>query len=197
MSKSSVVKFLTQDVIYNGWSTLKSFLIEYTDSDGRQSKLRREVFDSGDGSAVLLYDPIRSKILLIRQYRIVAHLANQGEDGWIYECCAGLCDQHDPETAIIKEIQEETGYQVQNVEFLFKAFASPGAHMEQISFFKANYDPSMKNSTGGGLKSENEDIEIVEIDYSDVEIAISNGKIIDQKTIILLQWALMHLINKE
>lgn len=191
--KTSIVNFLKSNIVYKGWATLTSFLIEYTSSEGKISELKREVFDSGDGAAVLMYDTDRKKILLIRQYRIVAHLGGDG-DGWLMECCAGLLDQNDPKTAIIREIEEETGYRIKDVNFLFSAYASPGAHMEKIYFYSANYDQSMQVSLGGGLESESEDIEIIEVDFDDLDKLIYSGQVIDQKTIVLLQWAKLNLL---
>ncbi len=191
----SIIRFLTEKTIYQGWATLKEYFIDYTSSRGETSTLKREIFDSGDGAAVLMYDNSRRKILLIRQYRIVAQLGGDG-DGWLTECCAGMLDKLDPETAIIKEIEEETGYRISKVAYLFAAYASPGAHMEKIYFYTAEYNPSMKISEGGGLSDEHEDIEIIEVDYADIEDLIYSGKVIDQKTIVLLLWAIIHILNK-
>jgi nudix-type nucleoside diphosphatase (YffH/AdpP family) len=191
--KKSIVKFIKKDILFKGWASLTSYVIDYTSSAGKTSRFKREVFDSGDGAAVLMYDAERKKILLIRQYRIVAHLGGDG-DGWMIECCAVLLDQNNPETAIIREIEEETGYKIENVNFLFEAYASPGAHQEKIFFYTAAYDASKRISEGGGLVSEHEDIENIEFDYNEISDLIKSGTIIDQKTIILLQWALLNLL---
>jgi GDP-mannose pyrophosphatase NudK len=191
--KSSIVQILNAKTLYQGWATLKEYLINYTSSDGKLATLKREVFDSGDGAAVLMHDESRRKILLIRQYRIVADLGGDG-DGWLLECCAGMLDNLEPEKAIIKEIEEETGYRLPNVTYLFAGYASPGAHMEKIYFYTGKYNETMRISTGGGRTDENEDIEIVEYDYSEIQDLIYSGKVIDQKTIVLLQWALLNLL---
>lgn len=192
---TSIVRFITEKIIYQGWATLKEYLIDYTSSRGKTSTLKREIFDSGDGAVVLMYDNSRRKILLISQYRIVAQLGGDG-DGWLLECCAGMLDKLDPKTAIIKEIEEETGYRVSVVDYLFAAYASPGAHMEKIYFYTAEYNSSMKISEGGGLSDEHEDIEINELDYAEIQDLIYSGKVIDQKTIVLLQWAIVHIVPR-
>lgn len=182
------VIILEETILYKGWSTLKKFVVDYTRQDGRKEKHIREIYNSGDGAAVLMYNPKEKKILLIRQFRLPALLSGH-PTGFIIECCAGMLDELDPEAAIIKEIKEETGYQVQEVNKIYEAFATPGAHMEKIHFYTAKYDASMKVHGGGGELSEQEDIEILEYGYDEIPGLLRSGSIIDAKTIILLQWA--------
>lgn len=182
------VIILEETILYKGWSTLKKFVVDYTRQDGRKEKHIREIYNSGDGAAVLMYNPKEKKILLIRQFRLPALLSGH-PTGFIIECCAGMLDELDPEAAIIKEIKEETGYQVQEVNKIYEAFATPGAHMEKIHFYTAKYDASMKVHGGGGELSEQEDIEILEFGYDEIPGLLRSGTIIDAKTIILLQWA--------
>lgn len=186
------IKFISESTIYKGWSTLKEYIIDYTRRDGRTEQQIREIYDSGDGAAVLLFNPSTRKILLIRQFRLPV-LLNGHPDGFIIECCAGMLDSLNPEQAIIKEIEEETGYKVTNVTKLYEAFATPGAHKEKIHFYSAEYNDGMKIHHGGGEITEQEDIEILEYGYHDIPDLLQSGAIIDAKTIILLQWAMMRL----
>lgn len=189
----SRVQIIGEEILYKGWSTLKKFTISYLRRDGRREIHAREIYNSGDGAAALLYNPAERKILLIRQFRLAA-LVNGHPDGFIYECCAGMLDDLDPEAAIIKEIEEETGYRVPGVQKIYEAYATPGAHMEKIHIYTASYDKSMRVHEGGGDVSEQEDIEIVEMDYESVPQLLTEGKIIDAKTNILLQWAWRELL---
>ncbi|MBC7884621.1 MAG: NUDIX domain-containing protein [Saprospiraceae bacterium] len=187
------IKIIQETTLYKGWSTLKKYIISYTRRDGRKEKHTREIYNSGDGAAVLLYNPSEKKILLIRQFRLPVLLSGH-PTGFIIECCAGMLDELDPEQAIIKEIKEETGYQVQEVTKIYEAFATPGAHMEKIHFYTAKYDATMKLNSGGGELSEQEDIELLEYDYGDIQGLLNSGEIIDAKTIVLLQWAWRELV---
>ena len=66
-------------------------------------------------------------------------------------------------------------------------FTSPGAVTERIFLFIAPYDDAQKVTYGGGLDSENEDIEIVEYAFAKALQDVKKGIIKDAKTIILLQ----------
>jgi nudix-type nucleoside diphosphatase (YffH/AdpP family) len=187
------VKILNEAVVYSGWSTLRKYIISYTrKSDGNTEEQVREIYNSGDGAAVLLYNQQSRTVLLIKQFRLPV-LLHGHVDGFILECCAGMLDLLEPEQAILKEIEEETGYQLKRVQKIFEAFATPGAHMEKIHFFTAEYDASLRLHQGGGDASEQEDIELLEYSYDELSQLLTDGSIIDAKTIILLQWAIMHL----
>ena len=183
------IKIIKEKILYKGWSTLKEYIISYTRSDGEVEDHIREIYNSGDGAAVLLYNPEEKKILLIRQFRLPV-LLNGHASGFILECCAGMLDNLNPKEAIIKEIAEETGYVIREVSKIYEAFATPGAHMEKIHFYTAAYSKNQKIHQGGGDSSEQEDIEIVEYEYKEISKLLQSGLIVDSKTIILLQWAL-------
>ena len=191
----SRVKILGEEILYKGWSTLKKYTISYIRRDGREETHTREIYNSGDGAAAMLYNPSEKKILLIRQFRLAAFV-NGHPDGFIYECCAGMLDDLHPTQAMIKEIEEETGSRVREVHKIYEAFVTPGAHMEKIHIYTAAYDDSMKVHAGGGDTREQEDIELVEFDYGQIPELLTSGQIIDAKTNILLQWAWRELIEK-
>lgn len=66
---------------------------------------------------------------------------------------------------------------------------------EKLHFFVAEYEPSMRVSDGGGLAHEGEDIEVLELGIDDALAMIADGRIIDAKTIMLLQYAALHLFR--
>jgi len=186
------IQILSETILYKGWSQLSKYIINYTRSDGKVENHVREIYDSGDGAAVLLYNPEARTIILIRQFRLPV-LLNSNHDGFILECPAGLLDAMHPKETIIKEIKEETGYNISSVTKIYEAFATPGAHKEKIHFFTAKYDASMRVHSGGGDSGEQEDIEVLEYSYDDIKSLLIDGNIIDAKTIILLQWGMLHL----
>ena len=102
------------------------------------------------------------------------------------EVCAGLLDEKNPEDCIKRETEEETGYRIHEVKKVFEAYMSPGAVTEILYFFTAEYQPEMKVSDGGGLATEHEYIEVMELPFEQAMTMVYNGEIKDAKTIMLL-----------
>jgi GDP-mannose pyrophosphatase NudK len=64
---------------------------------------------------------------------------------------------------------------------------SPGSVTEILHFFIAEYSKEMKVADGGGVAHEEENIEVLEIDFEKAMAMIQSGEIKDGKTIMLLQ----------
>jgi hypothetical protein len=60
---------------------------------------------------------------------------------------------------------------------------------EILYFFIAEYSDAMKVSAGGGLEHEQENIEVLELNFDEAYSMIESGEIKDGKTMILLQYA--------
>lgn len=186
------VKIKSNEILSDNWYTLRKIDFEYQLEDGSWQNQKREAYDRGNGAAVLLYNPTTKKVILTRQFRMPTYL-NGNQDGMMIEVCAGLLDELDPEACIIKEIEEETGFRVPKVEKIFEAYMSPGSVTEILHFFIAKYDASMKINEGGGNPEETENIEVLEMNFEQALDAITTGKIKDAKTLMLLQYAKLHL----
>ncbi|MDL2404555.1 NUDIX domain-containing protein [Rhizobium calliandrae] len=184
------VEIVNEKTLSDQWTRLSSFDIDYTDSAGETHRLEREIYHRTPAACILLYDPKRETVILVRQFRLPAHLT--GFPGWMIEVPAGLLDGDHPEEAIRREAIEETGFRVREVNFLFKAFTSPGAVVEVMHFFAAVVDATDRIGSGGGLADEHEDIDVLEVKLADAMAMIEAGEIYDAKTIILLQWATLN-----
>jgi GDP-mannose pyrophosphatase NudK len=188
--KNKKYNILTTKVLHKGWSALSSFEMEYYFADGTKTIVHREIYDSGDGAAVLMHNPSEKKVLLVKQFRLAAVL-NGHPDGFILESCAGMLDINHPEKAIIKEIEEETGFCIKKVIKTGEVFATPGAHMEKIHLYTAEYSAGMKIHDGGGNREENEEIEVLEYSFDEIKSMVEKGEIRDAKTLILLQQGIL------
>lgn len=186
--KNPKVKNIEIELLSDNWYTLNKINFEYQLQNGKWVHQSRESYDRGNGASILLYNSKKNSVILIKQFRMPTFV-NGNESGMMIETCAGLLDGDDPITCIIKETQEETGYKVKNIQKVFESYMSPGAVTEIIHFFIAEYDESMKVSDGGGLDSEQEDIEILELNFELAQNMIKSGEIKDAKTIMLLQYA--------
>jgi nudix-type nucleoside diphosphatase (YffH/AdpP family) len=165
---------------------LMSVTYEQRTRRGDWQQRKREIYDNGNSAVVLPYDAERNTVLLTRQLRLPIFL----QDGVAssVEACAGKLDGENPETRIMKEMEEELGYRIPRVERLFELYVSPAAIMEKITYFTAAYTPADKVSEGGGLAEEGEDIEVIETTLEQAAAMVAAGDIIDAKTVVLIQF---------
>src|SRR5690554_3505238 len=98
----------------------------------------REIFDRGNGVAVLLYNKERKTVVLTRQFRLAA-LLNGTPDRMLIEACAGTLDEVDPMACMIRETREETGYHIENAQQVLEVYVSPGAVTELLYLYLAEY----------------------------------------------------------
>lgn len=189
---NSRVKNIKSDVLSDDWYILSKINFDYQLSNGTWVNQSRESYDRGNGATILLYNKEKHTVLLIKQFRMPTFV-NGNESGMLIETCGGLLDGDDPLKCIIKETEEEVGYKISKVKKVFESYMSPGAVTEILHFFIAEYNDDMKVSDGGGLVSEQEEIEILELDFDVAQEMIVKSEIIDAKTIMLLQYA--HINN--
>ena len=185
---NSKVKINSIKNLSNDWYTLDKINFDFQTRNGKWQNQTRESYNRGDGAAILVYNPIKKTVILTKQFRMPTYL-NGNSNGMLIEVCAGLLDKNDPLTCIINEVEEEIGYKINNATKIFELYSSPGAVTEILHYFITEVDDSMKIGEGGGLASETEDIEVLEISFEKALTMISNGKINDAKTVILLQYA--------
>ncbi|GGF17943.1 NUDIX domain-containing protein [Subtercola lobariae] len=174
-------------LLSSNWFVLRATTFEFRHRDGSWSTEERETYDRGDGATILLYDTERRTVLLTRQFRFPAYV-NGHADGYLLEAPAGLLDDDDALRAVERETAEETGYAVTDAQHLFDLYMSPGSVTEKLHFFAAKFSAESLTGTGGGLAHEGEDIENVELGFDEALAAIGT-RIVDAKTVILLQWA--------
>ena len=177
-------------LLSDNWYRLHTTTFDIQGADGAWSSQSRETYDRGNGATILLYDVDRRTVLLTSQFRYPAYV-NGHPDGILVEAAAGLLDDDDPETAIRREAIEETGHRVGEVTHVFDAFMSPGSVTERLHFYAAPYDAATREHDGGGLADEGEHITLVELDIDEALDLVDAGGIIDAKTIMLLQWAVL------
>lgn len=178
------ITLIKDKILSDNYFILHNITYDLTRSDGEVVRHKREVYDRGNGATILLYNRERQTVVLTRQFR-VATWVNGNPDGMLIESCAGLLDADEPEACARKEAIEETGYKVGAVEKLFELYMSPGGVTELIHFFIAEYDDSHLAWQGGGV--EDEDIDVLEMPFTDALAKVASGEIRDGKTVILLQ----------
>ena len=126
-----------------------------------------------DGAAAVLPVTAEGKILMVRQYR-------NALDRYTLEIPAGKLD--DPQEPKIecayRELEEETGFKTENMEYLISVNTSVAFCDEAIDIFVArNLIPSRQHL------DEDEVIDVEAWDLKDLEERIYKGEITDGKTI--------------
>ena len=183
---------LDTTVLSNNWGKLNKVKYEHTLPNGTVQIQEREVYDRGNGATILLYNKEKQTVVLTRQFRLPTWF-NGNATGMMIETCAGLLDESDPEECIRRETEEETGYTLTEVKKVMEVYMSPGSVTEILYFFVAAYSAAMKTGEGGGLEKEQENIEVLELNFNDALGMIANGGIKDAKTIMLLQYAALNV----
>ncbi|TWB36456.1 NUDIX domain-containing protein [Nitrospirillum pindoramense] len=173
-------------VLSKGWSVLRSVTFDYRRRDGDWQTMTREVYDRGHGAVILPYDPVRGTVLLVSQFRYPAYAT--GHAAPLIEAIAGLLDDTSPEDTIRREAEEEAGCRIGEARKVFEAFMSPGSVTEKLTFFVAPYSAADRVGAGGGLAAEGEDIEVLEPTLEEALAMVADGRIVDAKTIMLLQY---------
>ncbi len=190
---SQKITLIKDKVLSDNYFVLRNITYDLTRKNGEVIRHKREVYDRGNGATILLYNPEKKTVVLIRQFR-VATWVNGNEDGQLIETCAGLLDNDEPEACIRKEAIEETGFEVGEVRKLFELYMSAGGVTEIIHFFIAQYSDSQRANAGGGV--EDEDIEVLELPFTQALEMIKTGEIRDGKTVLLLNYLQSsHLMN--
>jgi nudix-type nucleoside diphosphatase (YffH/AdpP family) len=173
--------------------TLKTTTFEWRRGNGEWQTQHRETYDRGNGATLLPYNLAQRTVVLVRQFRYPAYV--NGYDDLLIEAAAGQLDNASPEVRIRAEAEEETGYRIGEIRKVFEAFMSPGSVTEKLHFFVAEYAPEMRISSGGGIAAEGEDIEVLELPIDQALAMISDGRIADAKTIMLLQYAALNIFR--
>ncbi|MGJ5640713.1 NUDIX domain-containing protein [Formosa sp. S-31] len=186
-------KILKEDIVYNDYFKIKkATLLHDTFNSDTQIEVVRQSFERGNAIAIVLVEKDTASVLLINQFRYPI-VTDPNCDGWLLEIVAGSIEgDEDPELCARREVEEEIGYQVKNMEFIGEYFVSPGGASEKVNAFYAEVHSTDKIFEGGGLDTEQEDIQLVKIPLSAIREKLNSNAIKDAKTIIALQWMLLN-----
>ena len=189
--KKAPIKNIKKTLLSDNYYTLYKLNFDYQMPDETWVHQMREVYERGHGAGVLLYNTTKKTVILVKQFRMPSFL-NDKKDGFLIEIPAGILDEDNPEQCILRETEEETGIRLKSVKKIYEGYSSPGVLTEKMHFFTGEYTDDMKVSMGGGLATESEDIEVLEVPFKEAIDMLENGNIIDTRTIVLLQYAQIH-----
>ncbi len=125
------VRIQKEEILSDNWYTLKKITFDLQKVNGTWKTQTREAYDRGNGATILLYNKGSNSVVLTRQFRLPTFI-NGNPDGLLIEACAGLLDQDQPDVAIKRETEEETGFRINKVKKIFEAYMSPGSVTEML-----------------------------------------------------------------
>ena len=174
-------KSLSHKILYKGFVDVEEYVFEIP---SQKLTARRVIVKRPDAVAILLINKTSDKVVLIKQFRAPV-FAKEGGDGYVYEIPAGVMEtDENPEETIIRETLEETGYRLGKPEHLLTFYPTVGILDERIHLYYGIVSDDDKIEDGGGLDTEKEFIEIIELPFTDALALIDKGDIIDGKTLI-------------
>lgn len=184
--QSEDVQIKNKETVYNGFFKVLKYTFKHRLFNGDWSEsVIREMFERGHAAALLPYDPIRDQVVLIEQIRIGAL---EHDSPWQLEIIAGINDKDEtPEQVVRREVQEEAGIVVSNVEHISHYYPSSGGCSETLDVFVGQVDASSASGVHG-MDEEDEDIQVHVMSREQAYNQVCSGKIENGATIIALLW---------
>jgi ADP-ribose pyrophosphatase len=184
-------ELVRHEVAFQGYFKVGLYFFRHTLHDGGMSDvISREVFERGQAGGVLMYDPGRDEVVLIRQFRAGAYVA--GRHPWTWEIVAGIIEEKETaEIMIRRETVEEAGLTVGELLPIQNVMLTPGACSEACQIFLGRVDSS---KAGGvfGLESEGEDILVKVMPFAEAYAMVERNEVDNAVGVIALQWLALH-----
>lgn len=147
---------------------------------------QRDILIGGPVIAVLPVDLARNEVVLIRQFRLAAHLGIGKGD--MVEIVAGRVEPGEtPEASAQRECEEEIGVAPDKLVELFSFMTTPGITDETIVLFLASVDASRVPAQSGAA-DEDERIETIRLPIDEAVALLQGGGVANGPLILALQW---------
>jgi ADP-ribose pyrophosphatase len=180
-------EILREERLHGGFFTLLRLQLRHTLHGGGWSEvLTRELYHRGSCVAVVPYDPVVDRVVLIEQFRVGP--LKSGEDPWLLEIVAGAVEPGEyPDAVAHRETMEEAGGRIRELIPVSEFFTTPGGCSESIALYCGIVDST---GLGGvhGLADEHEDILVSVVDFAEAMVLLGEGRIRSAIPIIGLQW---------
>ncbi|MEZ7830294.1 MAG: NUDIX domain-containing protein [Gammaproteobacteria bacterium] len=191
------VEIISRSLEHDGFLRIEHLQLRHRLFSGAWSDVfMRELQLKDPAVGVLLFDPDRDMLLLVRQFRVgmFNDTLGHGDEvlGWPLEIVAGMVARGEQfEEVALRESKEESNCVPTDLIKICEYYNSPGGSNEKIILFCGRID---SRNAGGvyGLIEEHEDIEVQVLSYADAMRLIDSGEINNAMTIIALQWLQLH-----
>lgn len=180
-------KILLRENLFSGFLNVDTIKVKHKLFRGGWSPtISREVLVRDGAVGVLLFDPKRDEVILVRQFRV--GLLDDSDSPWALELVAGMMEVGEEfEEVAAREVKEESNCEMSQLVKICDYYSSPGVSCEKVRLYLGIV---ASENLGGvyGLESENEDIEVVVLSYTDAIAGLKRGYLANAMTIIALQW---------
>lgn len=182
------------EIIFQGYFRMEKYDLKHEKYGGGWTEtFQREIFERGSAVAVIPYDPIRDKVILIEQFR--AGGIGTIDPPWMKEIVAGIIEPGESQQQVAeRETMEEAGCKILQLEKISQYYVSPGGTTEQCALYCGRVD---SDGVGGvfGLDDEFEDILVEAVDMKQAEAWLLDGTINSAASIIGLQWLMLNRVR--
>ncbi|MEN7549170.1 NUDIX hydrolase [Rapidithrix thailandica] len=180
-----------ENILFDDFLKIKEGKLQFERFDGSMSpEVRFLKGERGDSVTAIVWHKTRQKLLFTKQFRYPTF---EKGPGWLVELVAGSMESgEDPQACILREVEEELGYKARQARLLHQFYSSPGGSSERMFLFYIEVTEEENTYNGGGLDTENEDIQLIEWSMEEVWQAYLQGEIQDAKTLIGILWLKMH-----
>ncbi|WP_165496276.1 NUDIX domain-containing protein [Alloscardovia theropitheci] len=140
----------------------------------------------GDAVSIIATSHDKNRMLIIREYRPAIN-------GYVWAFPAGLIDPEDEnfETAAMRELKEETGYDVERVDDVLRAtYATPGMTNESVAFVYITVDDKQANVQQH--LEDSEDITVRWVNRAEAREILAGTDAIDQRMALVLHEFIAH-----
>jgi ADP-ribose pyrophosphatase len=174
------------ELLAKGYRDYQRYQLTLKAEDSAPVAQTRDILLAGKVVAVLPVDVARDEIVLIRQFRLAAHLATGKGD--MIEIVAGRVEQSEqPAEAACRECAEEIGVAPTDLVELFSFLTTPGLTDEEVIVFLAAVDASRVPERSGAAR-EGEQIATIRVSIDAALAALNHGALRNGPLVIALQW---------
>lgn len=180
------VTILARDRAATAHYNYDQYRIRHRGPTGEVSEQSRMVLQVGRVAAVITIDLARDEIVLLRQFRLPAHLAS-GHGEMVEIVAGGVNDDETPVQAARRECVEEIAIEPERLVPVFRFMPAPGIDQELATVFVATIDAT-RIPQRAGAAAESEEIVPFRVSIDAALAALHAGTFVNGYTVIALQW---------
>lgn len=183
-------------VLVKAYYDYRRYAVSIKTKDAPPFLQERDVLIAGKVVVVIPIDLVRQQIVLIRQFRLPAHIANGLGD--MVEFVAGRVEPNETLVdAARRECREEIGVAPEKTVQLLRYLTTPGSSDEEVTIFLCAIDSSTIRD-GSRTTADGEHLQIMRTSIEDAIRALNRYSMRGSPLVIGLQWLALnreHLPN--